>query len=64
MKKKQRKTKEVKEKLKHHCPHCGKEIEIGKLMGQASLKVDRDISPDHMRKVAQARWNRVKLYGF
>lgn len=52
-----------KEKRKHYCPHCKKEIELGKMMGLASLTPDRDISPERMRKVAQARWNRVKLYG-
>ena len=52
-----------KEKRQYFSPHCKKEIVLGKMMGQASMTPDRDVSPDRMRKVAQARWNRIKLYG-
>lgn len=59
-----KRKKEKKEKKHYYCPHCKGEIELGKMMAEASFKVPRDISSERMRKVAEARWNRVKLYGF
>jgi hypothetical protein len=55
--------KKKKEPHEYHCPHCGEQIYPAKMMAEVSV-ANRDVSSQRMSKVAQARWNRKKLYGF
>lgn len=64
MVKKRRKKVEKKEPNKYYCPHCKEEIFPAKMLYDAGLgKVKEEQSTEEMRRRANIRWNRVKLYG-
>lgn len=58
-----KRKKEKKEPNVYLCPHCKKEINPARMLYEKGL-AKQDVSSERMRKVVQARWNRIKLYGF